>query len=60
MSTLLDDLGYDTVDAGGLDDSWRFERAKPAYCIPFGVEGLKRALAQAEREVEVPEGAWRR
>ncbi|QHF29905.1 NADPH-dependent F420 reductase [Pseudomonas sp. R32] len=60
VSTLLDDLGYDTVDAGGLDDSWRFERAKPAYCIPFGVEGLKRALAQAEREVEVPEGAWRR
>ncbi|CAK9887954.1 MULTISPECIES: NADPH-dependent F420 reductase [Pseudomonas] len=60
VSTLLDDLGYDAVDAGGLDESWRFERAKPAYCIPFAAEGLKRALAQAEREVEVPEGAWRR
>lgn len=60
VSKLLDDLGYDAVDAGGLDESWRFERAKPAYCIPFDVEGLKLALAQAEREVEKPEGAWRR
>ena len=52
--TLLDELGFDAVDAGGLDESWRFERAKPAYCIPLDQAGLKAALAAAERTVELP------
>ncbi|MBM0283476.1 NAD(P)-binding domain-containing protein [Pseudomonas chlororaphis] len=56
---LLDELGFDTVDGGGLADSWRFERAKPAYCIPLDKPGLRAALAQAQREVELPEGSWR-
>ncbi|MBT2373290.1 NADPH-dependent F420 reductase [Pseudomonas fluorescens] len=56
--TLLDEIGFDAVDAGGLDESWRFERAKPAYCIPLDKAGLKAALALAERQVEVPE-PWR-
>jgi len=56
---LLDELGFDTVDGGGLADSWRFERAKPAYCIPLDKPGLRAALAQAQREVELPEGWWR-
>ncbi|HEX8544488.1 MAG TPA: NAD(P)-binding domain-containing protein [Pseudomonas sp.] len=56
---LLDDLGFDSVDAGSLDESWRFERAKPAYCIPLDKEGLKVALAAAQRQVELPHGSWR-
>nr|WP_311972168.1 NAD(P)-binding domain-containing protein [Pseudomonas baltica] len=56
---LLDELGFDAVDAGNLDDSWRFERAKPAYCRPFDQAGLKQALAAAERQVELPHGSWR-
>ncbi|OCR25993.1 NADP oxidoreductase [Pseudomonas syringae] len=56
---LLDDLGFDSVDAGSLDESWRFERAKPAYCIPLNKEGLKVALAAAQRQVELPHGSWR-
>lgn len=56
---LLDEIGFDAVDAGNLDESWRFERAKPAYCIPLNKEGLKAALAAAEREVELPDGSWR-
>ena len=51
---LLDELGFDAVDAGGLDESWRFERAKPAYCVPLDQAGLKAALAAAERTVELP------
>ncbi|MCB8839510.1 NADPH-dependent F420 reductase [Aurantimonas sp. VKM B-3413] len=51
---LIEQLGYDAVDAGALEDSWRFERDKPAYCIPFDPEGLRKALAAAERDVEVP------
>ncbi|MFT0476007.1 NADPH-dependent F420 reductase [Pseudomonas antarctica] len=52
--TLLDQLGFDAVDAGGLDESWRFERAKPAYCVPLDQAGLTVALAAAERTVELP------
>ncbi|WP_426111039.1 NADPH-dependent F420 reductase [Pseudomonas sp. DSP3-2-2] len=57
--TLLDDIGFDAVDAGSLDESWRFERAKPAYCIALNKEGLKVALAAAQRQVELPHGSWR-
>lgn len=57
---LTDGLGYDPFDAGGLSESWRFERAKPAYCVPLDRDGLKLALAAAERHVEVPDGSWRR
>src|SRR5262245_11963814 len=28
---LVDELGFDAVDAGGLDDSWRHERGAPVY-----------------------------
>lgn len=51
---LLDELGFDAVDAGNLDESWRFERAKPAYCVPLDQAGLRAALAAAERTVELP------
>ncbi|MFJ3485424.1 NADPH-dependent F420 reductase [Pseudomonas sp. NPDC090202] len=57
---LLDEIGFDAVDAGTLDESWRFERAKPAYCIPLDKQGLKVALAAARREIELPDGSWRR
>jgi predicted dinucleotide-binding enzyme len=57
---LLDEIGFDAVDAGSLDESWRFERAKPAYCLPLDKEGLKVALAAAHRQVELPDGSWRR
>lgn len=60
VAGLLDELGFDAVDAGGLDESWRFERAKPAYCAPLDKAGLEIALAAAEREVELPLGSWRR
>ncbi|MHC8339371.1 NADPH-dependent F420 reductase [Pseudomonas sp. HLT2-19-2] len=59
VGQLLDEIGFDAVDAGGLDESWRFERAKPAYCIALDKDGLRKALAAAERQVELPEGAWR-
>ena len=60
VAALHADFGYVTVDAGPLVDSWRFERAKPAYCIPLDKDGLISALAAAERDEELPEGSWRR
>lgn len=60
VTVLQADFGFDTVDAGSLADSWRFERAKPAYCIPLDKDGLISALAAAARDEELPEGSWRR
>ncbi len=37
---LVDQLGFDPVDAGSVSESWRFERAKLAYCVPINAEGL--------------------
>jgi predicted dinucleotide-binding enzyme len=59
VTRLLDDIGFDAVDGGELKDSWRFERAKPAYCIPLKRAELIAALAAAKREVELPHGSWR-
>ena len=44
---LLDELGFDGVDAGGLDDSWRQQPGSPVYGTDFDVAGVKRALAEA-------------
>lgn len=35
---LLDRLGYDAVDIGGLADSWRTENGKPAYAMAYAQE----------------------
>ncbi len=47
---LLDELGFDGVDAGGLDESWRQQPATPVYTTDLDAEGVRRALAQASRE----------
>jgi hypothetical protein len=44
----IDDLGFDPVDAGGLDESWRQQTGAPAYCQDLDAAALRRALAQAE------------
>jgi predicted dinucleotide-binding enzyme len=59
VSGLLDQFGFDPVDAGALADSWRFERAKPVYCVPFDRAGMLDGLAAAQRDVELPHGSWR-
>lgn len=35
VAAFLDKIGYDTVDAGALADSWRFERDMPAYAVIY-------------------------
>ncbi|WP_255203822.1 NADPH-dependent F420 reductase [Myxococcus sp. AM011] len=46
---LVDELGFDPVDAGGLDESWRHQPGTPAYTKDFDARGLKEALAAAEK-----------
>ena len=44
---LLDELGFDGVDAGGLDESWRQQPGTPVYAQDYDAEGVRRALAAA-------------
>jgi hypothetical protein len=46
---LVDDLGFDPVDACGLEDSWRQQTGTPAYCQDLDAASLRRALAEADR-----------
>lgn len=47
---LLDELGFDGVDAGGLDESWRQQPATPVYATDLDAAGVRRALSQASPE----------
>jgi len=47
---LLDELGFDGVDAGGLDESWRQQPGTPVYTTDFDAAGVKRALSEATKE----------
>ena len=47
---LLNELGFDGVDAGGLDESWRQQPGSPVYATDFDVAGVERALSEATKE----------
>ena len=47
---LLDELGFDGVDAGSLDQSWRQQPATPVYGTDFDAAGVRRALEGARPE----------
>ena len=53
---LVDELGFDGVDAGGLDKSWRQQPGTPVYTNDFDAEAVRRALSEANKE-RTPE--WR-
>ncbi|HLH17547.1 MAG TPA: NAD(P)-binding domain-containing protein [Bryobacteraceae bacterium] len=53
---LVDQLGFDAVDAGGLDQSWRQQPGTPVYATDFDAAGVRRALAEARPERQP---AWR-
>ena len=44
---LVNELGFDGVDAGGLDESWRQQPGTPVYATDFDAAGVRRALADA-------------
>jgi len=47
---LVDDAGFDPVDAGSLADSWRHQPGTAAYCTDYGLEDMRRALQAAQRQ----------
>ncbi|MFE2419446.1 NADPH-dependent F420 reductase [Streptomyces hokutonensis] len=50
VRALIDELGFDTVDAGSLDDSWRQQPGTPVYGLREGVDAITKGLAEASPE----------
>jgi len=49
VTGIYDALGYDTVSAGPLSESWRLERDRPAYVTRQNADELRANLAIANR-----------
>src|SRR4029078_9764607 len=49
VAALLDDLGFDVVDAGPLAEGWRYQRDEPAYVVRQNADELRANLAAAKR-----------
>jgi len=47
---LIDEIGFDGVDAGTLDESWRQQPEAPVYGADLDADGARRALAEASPE----------
>jgi predicted dinucleotide-binding enzyme len=47
VTGLIDALGFDVVDGGGIDESWRQQPGTPVYAQDFDADGVRRALAGA-------------
>jgi predicted dinucleotide-binding enzyme len=45
---LIDELGFDPIDAGGLDDSWKQQPETPVYGTDLDADGVRRGLADAK------------
>ena len=53
VTRLLDQFGFDTVDAGPLSESWRIQRDTPGYGPRRNAEELRKDLAAAKRYAEM-------
>jgi 8-hydroxy-5-deazaflavin:NADPH oxidoreductase len=49
VAKLIDQFGFDTVDAGPLKEGWRIQRDTPGYGPRRNAEELRRDLAAAKR-----------
>src|SRR5471030_181457 len=49
VASLLNEFGFDVVDAGALSEGWRFEAGTPVYCVPLNKEQLSAGLRDTTR-----------
>ncbi|MFI7344304.1 NADPH-dependent F420 reductase [Streptomyces sp. NPDC050085] len=50
VTALLDEIGFDAVDNGGQDDSWRQQPGTPVYGLASDATAVRKALAEASPE----------
>lgn len=53
VSSLINEFGFDVVNAGPLAEGWRWQRDTPAYVAALDSKGLETALAKAVRYAEM-------
>jgi predicted dinucleotide-binding enzyme len=56
IHNIVDQLGFDAVNAGPISESWRQQPGTPVYAKDFDADNTRKALAEATRE-RTPE--WR-
>jgi 8-hydroxy-5-deazaflavin:NADPH oxidoreductase len=49
VMALLDEVGFDAIDAGPLSGSWRYQPGTPAYCTDSTIQQLPLLLERAKR-----------
>lgn len=47
IMSLVNQVGFDPVDGGSLDESWRQQPSTPCYCCDYDAETMHTALAAA-------------
>jgi hypothetical protein len=52
VARLYDELGFDPVDIGGLDQSWRVDVGQPAFVTRQNVAELEANVAKAKRGLD--------
>jgi 8-hydroxy-5-deazaflavin:NADPH oxidoreductase len=50
-ATLINDSGFDSLDIGNLQDSWRQQPGSPVYCTDLTLTQLKGSIGKAKREL---------
>ena len=53
VASLIDQFGFDVVDAGPLAEGWRFQRDTPVYGPEFDADQVREGLPQAKRYAEM-------
>ena len=51
VSILVDDSGFDSLDYGSLQDSWRQQPGSPVYCTDLTLTQLKKSILKARKEL---------
>ena len=51
VSILVDDSGFDSLDYGSLQDSWRQQPGSPVYCTDLTLSQTKKSIEKARREL---------
>lgn len=47
---LVEQIGFEPVDGGDLDESWRLQPGTPTYCKDLRADQFRRGLAETRRE----------
>lgn len=51
VQSLINESGFDSLDCGYLQDSWRQQPGSPVYCTDLTLAQLKKSIVKAKREL---------